>query len=227
MKGCCMLDDSIEIVHKGREVCYSILSDIFLLPPAESTYEKAEVLTTFFDNVEISEGTVFYDGLQHLKEFLVKRNSMSVKEREELHNRMLLDYTRLYCVGSSVAVSESVYFSPAHLTMQEITGEVYYIYKSCGFDMKHDANEPSDHISYELMFMSFLSKGIAFNIGKGNITDAEKLIDIQKEFLDNHLMRLAEQFTKATIEVPESIEFYGPAAYTMLGFIKSDREFLG
>lgn len=222
-----MLDKNMEIIHKGREVCYSILSDMFLLVPDETTYEKAKVLTTFLDEIEISEDTVLYDGLQHLKEFLEKRKNMSAKEREELHNRLLLDFSRLYCVGDSVAVSESVYFSPAHLTMQEITGELYYIYQTYGFDMKHSSNEPSDHIAYELMFMSFLSKGIAFGINSDKISEAEKLIDVQRDFIDKHLMRLAEKFTKATIEIPESIEFYGPIAYIMLGFIKSDREFLG
>lgn len=214
-------------IHKGREVCYAVLSDLFLLPPAEETYDKARVLTLFFEDMEKDESSIFYDGLQHLKMFLDKRDKMSLAEREDLHNKLLLEFTRLFCIGNAVAMSESVYFSPAHLTMQEITGEIYFLYKRYNFDMKNTSNEPSDHIAYELMFMSFLSKAIALCIEKDKVEECNELLSVQRDFLDKHLIRLAEQFTKATIEVPESVEFYGPVAYIMLGFIKSDREFLG
>ena len=121
-------------------------------------------------------------------------------------------------------VAESIYLSPSHLTMQEETGKVYYIYKSCNFDMKHTSNEPHDHISYELMFMSYLSKGIAQNIEKGDKKQVNSLLHLQKMFLEEHLLKWVEMFSKSVISFVESVNFYAPACYFMMGFLKYDFE---
>ena len=110
--------------------------------------------------------------------------------------------------------------------MQEETGKVFYIYKSCNFDMKHTSNEPLDHIAYELMFMSYLSKGIAQNIEKGNMEQVNNLMHLQKMFLDEHLLKWVEMFSKSVIGFAESVSFYAPVCYFMMGFLKDDFEMI-
>ena len=152
------------------------------------------------------------------------RNTLKVEEKKQFDDKVLHDYTRLFCLSDSVPVAESIYLSPSHLTMQEETGKVYYIYKSCNFDMKHTSNEPHDHISYELMFMSYLSKGIAQNIEKGDKKQVNSLLHLQKMFLEEHLLKWVEMFSKSVIGFVESASFYAPACYFMMGFLKYDFE---
>ena len=188
-------------MHKGREVIYAVLSNIFLNMPSDE----------LFANVAVQD-------------FIKSRNTLKVEEKKQFDDKVLHDYTRLFCLSDSVPVAESIYLSPSHLTMQEETGKVYYIYKSCNFDMKHTSNEPHDHISYELMFMSYLSKGIAQNIEKGDKKQVNSLLHLQKMFLEEHLLKWVEMFSKSVISFVESVNFYAPACYFMMGFLKYDFE---
>ena len=164
------------------------------------------------------------DSLKAVQDFIKSRNTLKVEEKKQFDDKVLHDYTRIFCLSDSVPVAESIYLSPSHLTMQEETGKVYYIYKSCNFDMKHTSNEPHDHISYELMFMSYLSKGIAQNIEKGDKKQVNSLLHLQKMFLEEHLLKWVEMFSKSVIGFVESVSFYAPACYFMMGFLKYDFE---
>ena len=166
------------------------------------------------------------DGLKAVQNFIKNRNALNSEEKKQFDDKVLHDYTRLFCLTDSVPVAESIYLSPSHLTMQEETGKVFYIYKSCNFDMKHTSNEPLDHIAYELMFMSYLSKGIAQNIEKGDMEQVNNLMHLQKMFLDEHLLKWVEMFSKSVIGFAESVSFYAPVCYFMMGFLKDDFEMI-
>ena len=103
--------------------------------------------------------------------------------------------------------------------------EIYNIYSSCNFQMESSSNEPLDHISYELMFLSYLSKGVAINYEK-NKELAEQFLKIQKEFLENHLLQWVDKLIEKTLEFSESYLFYLPVTYFIVGFIKEDYEYL-
>ena len=152
-------------MHKGREVIYAVLSNIFLNMPSDELFANVEAVFSLFE-LDDNADKMMADSLKAVQDFIKSRNTLKVEEKKQFDDKVLHDYTRIFCLSDSVPVAESIYLSPSHLTMQEETGKVYYIYKSCNFDMKHTSNEPHDHISYELMFMSYLSKGIAQNIEK-------------------------------------------------------------
>lgn len=218
------IDNSMAMdIHKGREVIYATLSNIFLNMPDEKLLRQVELVFSIF-KIDDNENKMMVDGLKALQKFINDRNMLSSEEKKEFDNRLLHNYTRLFCLGDSVPISESIYLSPAHLSMQEETGKVFYIYKSCSFDMKHTSNEPSDHIAYELMFMSYLSKGIAQNMEKENTAQVNNLLHIQKMFLEEHLLKWVEMFSKAVIGFIESVKFYAPACYFMMSFLKNDFE---
>ena len=71
------------------------------------------------------------DSLKAVQDFIKSRNTLKVEEKKQFDDKVLHDYTRIFCLSDSVPVAESIYLSPSHLTMQEETGKVYYIYKSC------------------------------------------------------------------------------------------------
>lgn len=212
-------------MHKGREVIYAVLSNIFLNMPADELFTNVEAVFLSFE-LDDSADKMMTDGLKAVQDFIKNRNILNKEEKKQFDDKILHDYTRLFCLGDSVPVSESTYLSPSHLTMQEETGKVFYIYKSCNFDMKHTSNEPLDHIAYELMFMSYLSKGIAQNIEKGDMEQVNSLLYLQKMFLAEHLLKWVEMFTKSVICFAESVRFYAPVCYFMIGFLKDDFEMI-
>ena len=210
-------------MHKGREVIYAVLSNIFLNMPSDELFANVEAVFSLFE-LDDNADKMMADSLEAVQDFIKSRNTLKVEEKKQFDDKVLHDYTRIFCLSDSVPVAESIYLSPSHLTMQEETGKVYYIYKSCNFDMKHTSNEPHDHISYELMFMSYLSKGIAQNIEKGDKKQVNSLLHLQKMFLEEHLLKWVEMFSKSVIGFVESVSFYAPACYFMMGFLKYDFE---
>lgn len=210
-------------MHKGREVIYAVLSNIFLNMPSDELFANVEAVFSLFE-LDDNADKMMADSLKVVQDFIKSRNTLKVEEKKQFDDKVLHDYTRIFCLSDSVPVAESIYLSPSHLTMQEETGKVYYIYKSCNFDMKHTSNKPHDHISYELMFMSYLSKGIAQNIEKGDKKQVNSLLHLQKMFLEEHLLKWVEMFSKSVIGFVESVSFYAPACYFMMGFLKYDFE---
>ena len=210
-------------MHKGREVIYAVLSNIFLNMPSDELFANVEAVFSLFE-LDDNADKMMADSLKAVQDFIKSRNTLKVEEKKQFDDKVLHDYTRIFCLSDSVPVAESIYLSPSHLTMQEETGKVYYIYKSCNFDMKHTSNEPHDHISYELMLMSYLSKGIAQNIEKGDKKQVNSLLHLQKMFLEEHLLKWVEMFSKSVIGFVESVSFYAPACYFMMGFLKYDFE---
>ena len=210
-------------MHKGREVIYAVLSNIFLNMPSDELFANVEAVFSLFE-LDDNADKMMADSLKAVQDFIKSRNTLKVEEKKQFDDKVLHDYTSIFCLSDSVPVAESIYLSPSHLTMQEETGKVYYIYKSCNFDMKHTSNEPHDHISYELMFMSYLSKGIAQNIEKGDKKQVNSLLHLQKMFLEEHLLKWVEMFSKSVIGFVESVSFYAPACYFMMGFLKYDFE---
>ena len=210
-------------MHKGREVIYAVLSNIFLNMPSDELFANVEAVFSLFE-LDDNADKMMADSLKAVQDFIKSRNTLKVEEKKQFDDKVLHDYTRIFFLSDSVPVAESIYLSPSHLTMQEETGKVYYIYKSCNFDMKHTSNEPHDHISYELMFMSYLSKGIAQNIEKGDKKQVNSLLHLQKMFLEEHLLKWVEMFSKSVIGFVESVSFYAPACYFMMGFLKYDFE---
>ena len=210
-------------MHKGREVIYAVLSNIFLNMPSDELFANVEAVFSLFE-LDDNADKMMADSLKAVQDFIKSRNTLKVEEKKQFDDKVLHDYTRIFCLSDSVPVAESIYLSPSHLTMQEETGKVYYIYKSCNFDMKHTSNEPHDHITYELMFMSYLSKGIAQNIEKGDKKQVNSLLHLQKMFLEEHLLKWVEMFSKSVIGFVESVSFYAPACYFMMGFLKYDFE---
>ncbi len=214
--------------HKGREVIYSCLSRVFLELPSESLFEMLENILPNLEEMKIDDkDDLITQGVEGIKRFVDSRKNLSDEELKSFNDEVTRCFTRLYCLTDSVPVSESVYTSVSHLTNEEATGQVKWLYDTCKFDMKHSSNEPSDHISYELMFMSYLAKGTYKHIEKGSMEEATKLLDLQRQFINEHILKWLSDFVKATVNFSESYTLYAPVAYFALGYVEEDRVFLG
>lgn len=218
-----MQNEEIVSSMQGREVIYAYFSDIYLfLADDKHIMLLKEILPSLKDICS-------YNGaaspcIAVLEKYVEKY--FAEENHQELLNELNRSYTRLYCLGNGVPLSESVYVSPIHLTRQESEIEVRKIYKLCNFDMKHSSNEPQDHLSYELMFMSFLSKGVSKHITTGNIPEASKLITLQKEFLNNHILKWIDEMCVLTDNFEEAQEYYYPLTKILKCYLESDKEYL-
>lgn len=208
---------------QGREVIYAFFSDIFLfLADDKHVMLLKEILPAL---KEICQGSSeVKESIELLENYTDKY--IKAENKQELLDNLNMSYTRLYCLGNGVPLSESVYVSPIHLTRQESEIEAGRIYKLCSFDMKHNANEPKDHLSYELMFMSYLSKGISKHLAVNNIQEASKLTALQKEFLNNHILNWIDEMSMLTKKISESYEFYYPLTVVLQSYLKADNEYL-
>lgn len=208
---------------QGREVIYAFFSDIYLfLADDKHVMLLKEILPAL---KEICQGSSeVKESIELLENYTDKY--IKAENKQELLDNLNMSYTRLYCLGNGVPLSESVYVSPIHLTRQETEIEAGKIYRLCNFDMKHNANEPQDHLSYELMFMSYLSKGISKHLSANNIQEASKLTALQKEFLSNHILNWIEEMCMMTKKIAESHEFYYPLTEILKSYLKADNKYL-
>lgn len=208
---------------QGREVIYAFFSDIYLfLADDKHVMLLKEILPAL---KEICQGSSeVKESIELLENYTDKY--IKAENKQELLDNLNMSYTRLYCLGNGVPLSESVYVSPIHLTRQETEIEAGKIYRLCNFDMKHNANEPQDHLSYELMFMSYLSKGISKHLSANNIQEASKLTALQKEFLNNHILNWIDEMSMLTKKIAESHEFYYPLTVVLQSYLKADNEYL-
>lgn len=221
------LNDKIISLMQGREVTYAAMSELFLSLIEIKQIKMLEDLMPIYEEMaeNIDNKHIKY-GVSHLSEFIKEYKNSDNTLRKNLLKDYSREYSRLFCLGNVAAISESVYVSPLHLTMQESELEVSKLYKKCNFDMKHNANEPQDHLSYELMFMSYLSKGTYQNIEKGNKKQAESLINLQKSFIKDHLLNWIDMFSSTIKKYKEGDRLYYPLSCLLLGYIEEDSAFI-
>jgi len=221
------LNDEIISIMQGREVTYAAMSDLFLsLIETKQIQMLIDLMPMYEEMAENTDNQHIKYGVSHLLEAVNEYKNSDDTARKNLLVDYSREYSRLFCLGNAAAISESVYVSPLHLTMQEQELEVSKLYKACNFDMKHTANEPQDHLSYELMFMSYLSKGTYQNMEKGDNAQAESLINLQKSFIKDHLLNWLGYFLSSVKKYKEGDRLYYPLSCLLLGFIEEDSAFL-
>lgn len=202
-------------ILEGREVIYSVLSKIFLDVPNKNMYE---MITKVFPLMKDFVSNEYAQNIMNqLNDYI--SNSLT----DEFLLNWQRDYTRLFCLTDSVPVSESYYTSIEKLVMQESREQVLALYRKCKFNMNHTSNEPEDHISYELMFVSFLSKQAKL-ANDENIL--KELMNIQMQFIHEHLLILLTALTDKMKIYEQGKRFYYPLALFMIEFIKADYDYI-
>lgn len=202
-------------ILEGREVIYSVLSKIFLDVPNKNMYE---MITKVFPLMKDFVSNEYAQNIMNqLNDYI--SNSLT----DEFLLNWQRDYTRLFCLTDSVPVSESYYTSIEKLVMQESREQVLALYRKYKFNMNHTSNEPEDHISYELMFVSFLSKQAKL-ANDENIL--KELMNIQMQFIHEHLLILLTALTDKMKIYEQGKRFYYPLALFMIEFIKADYDYI-
>lgn len=128
------------------------------------------------------------------------------------------DYAALF-VGPDrllAAPWESVYLSHDHLIFDEQTVQVRDSYARFGLQIPQRNTEPDDHMGFELLFLSYLSR-LALQAQALNQADVlQNILTAQESFLRNHILRWSGLFIDRVIQ-HAATDYYRGLAYLLRG----------
>lgn len=209
-------------VHIGRKQLYYYLARVFLDVPDEDLYSYTNEILPAFEILS-KHNKALETGFLELSSFVTKRLSTHAEDRKIFDNGILNDYSALFCKPEGLSLYQSMYVSPYGENIKE---SLYNIQKQYGFEIGEDNLELSDHISYELSFLGYLSGVTAYHIQKENYKMASHLVDVQIDVLNNYMLNWVENFMYALQKIPEGALFYYPVSSIVCGFLDYDRLFL-
>lgn len=142
---------------------------------------------------------------------------------------LAVDYVRVFIGHGLDAYSaaypyESVYTSPKRLMMQEARDEVMAVYAAEGLARLSDWNEPEDHLALELEFMAVMADRTARAARSGNEGEAERLLRVQRSFLEDHLASWVPLLT-ADMKGHAKCGLYRGTAELTEGMLEVEEEF--
>ena len=166
-------------------------------------------------------------GTDLLQEFVTKSKSKCDTDREEFLTYLAATYATLFLnVGPKpVFLVESVYRSEGHILYAKPYFEITDAYALLGFEKSKSFSEPEDHIAVELEFMARLCELTAQSLSEDNLSYATKYVNLQREFLKDHLTKWVPTLTDKLKEASDNL-FYTALAHLTRGFIAQDDQFV-
>ncbi|WP_457640896.1 TorD/DmsD family molecular chaperone [Persephonella sp.] len=136
-----------------------------------------------------------------------------------------VDFTTVFLLN--VYPYESVFVHDEGHINPTVTNPTLMFYREHGYaiDLNKTRALSPDHIAVEMEFMMNLIQEELEAIAKGNEADAEKLRNIQKKFLEEHLGNWGPVYLMAARDMAET-PFYYDVCDLALDFILSDYEYL-
>jgi TorA maturation chaperone TorD len=214
-------------INRGRKIIYEFLSKSYYDVP-DSNYlnnfiSLFDVIENIFSNVDSND---------LVKSMLILKNFNNDIVNNKRCKKLLLEdlskeYTRLFYLGNiSVSLYESVHMSPDKLMKSEVWEIVKQLYiDNMFFPICYD-NTIEDHISMELLFMSFLSNRAIKDCENSLLVDIKKVYLKQKDFLEHHLLKWVQNFSKMIFSITSDNSFYAGITYFLIGYLNEDYTFI-
>jgi len=198
-------------INTNRSSTYAFLSRIFGKEVNENVLGNmlGDDFIGSLREIENSHGSEMEEGAKMLEKYL---SGIDEKDIDKVIEELSVDYARLFLLAGGVHPYESVHLGKEGLVMEKPWEEVREAYRKVGLAKGEGEKEPEDHIAMELAFMSYLC-------GK----DESKM---QKEFLEEHLLRWVPQFCDDVAQKAES-DFYRGIAKLTKGFLALEQKALG
>ncbi len=215
-----------------RERLYSFLSRAFLRE-ADSEFLGAvvEIEPAITLLASSHSSPVLQKGSALLADFVRRIGTLNDAERERLLTDLAVEYARLFlAAGLSQKEGraypwESIYLTNPPQKYGEPYHEVVDAYRMVGYQKPDSSKEPEDHIAFELDLMAHLCRLARNSIESGNRSYGLGYIRLQREFLQDHLMRWLGKFCDYVGGYAET-EFYSALASVTKGFVIADAEAL-
>jgi anaerobic sulfite reductase subunit A len=162
------------------------------------------------------------DGFKQIADFA---SSLKEPDLEKVRLDLAVEYAGLFLGvwGKPGHPSESYYLTKGQLIMQQPRDDVLKLYKAMGVDKAGQFKEPEDHIALELQFMAHLCDKTNAALKDGNFKDARKYLDVQRNFLDEHLGKWVPKLA-SDILTSARHEFYRAIAKITKAYVDADKE---
>jgi TorA maturation chaperone TorD len=211
-------------VMKGRAAFYEFFSMIYRKPIEESFLPQLKNFAPhFLNHAKEVDTPLLIDGAEQFLKFTEELDGIN-----DLLNTLNRSYTSLFLLGgNSIPTSESVYLSPEKLVKQDQWEQVRKIYYEQKVPLPASFKEPEDHISMELHFMDYMANITAEALSKGDEELAMTHLEVQLNFLNNHLMKWAPIFCDFVINKSSGhVIMFKSVTMLLKGFLAYDVELL-
>jgi len=216
-------------INRGRDVVYNFLSKSLLDIP-DSRY-----MSMFEDLHQYIVGLLSNSDNEDMKmageTLILFRKNNILPESKSLDNVILelsKEFTRLFYLGGySVPYTESVYLSPSKTNMQEPWEAIKKVYAENRFSPENKGNKPEDHISFELLFMSFLSQKASVAAEQNDDNELTNIYQKQQSFMEAHLLKWVDDLCEQMLGVATKRDsLYAGIALFLRGYLHEDYKFL-
>ena len=161
------------------------------------------------------------DGLELLSRAVA---AMKGRKLEDVQVELATDFAGVFLGIRHEVVphpSESAYSNSGRLVYQKERDEVMAMYREAGLDKVSDFTEPEDHVALELGFMARLARETASALEANRINEARRYLELQKRFLNKHLMKWVPRLCADVLKAAAS-EFYQGVALVTRGYVSED-----
>ncbi len=196
--------------NQGRINMYSFLSRLLVEEVDENLLDKIK------NTPELLE---LFPNTKEWEPFNTKTTKQLIDE--ELN----VDYTTVFILNAypyeSVFMNDEGHINPTptNPTLQ------FYLENGYEIDLNKTRVLSPDHIAIELEFMITLIKEQLTAYSINNIQEEKKYLDLQKKFMENHLLQWAPIYLLAARDMAET-PFYHDVCQTTLEFIMTDYEYI-
>ena len=218
-------------ISLAREGIYIFLSRVFMY---EIDNEFLTVIAAVQPALESLSSSQRDEDLKKASDMLVtfreKAKTFEGEERGKLLTDLAVEFAALFLVpGKDVGQErvwpwESAYFTDPPRMFDEPYHECIQAYRLVGYEKPKDFNEGEDHIALELDFMAHLCRLALTSIDGGRIDFAAGYVKLQKEFLQDHLLRWVGKFSSRLVKISKRrpLEFYRAIAIVLDTFVTMD-----
>lgn len=172
------------------------LSNIYFMTPTHQDLTGLDLLSLDISDLDHEE-------LVALDTLIANMDQAAVKE-------VAVDYTSLFCGFRNDAPFpyESIYRGEKRLLVQEPCSEVKAAYAEDGYEPEQaGGNEPADHLSFELQYLSYLLDNATEALKNGEEEKALSYLEKKNLFLSEHLERWVPHFCEEVKEQSDT-EFF-------------------
>ena len=203
---------------------YSFLSRAFKIEVDDRfLLEIGEVEPTLRLLSQSQAGNELKEADRLLAEFAEQSKDLKGEKKESLLTELAAEYASLFLgMGPKpVHLVESVHLSKDHLLYQQPFHEIIQAYKSLGYEKEKGFQEPEDHVAVEFDFMAKLCRWTAKTLDDGEIDKAIAYVNLQKEFLRDHLNLWVPKLCQ-DLEKAAASPLYKGLAHLTKGFVAMD-----
>jgi putative dimethyl sulfoxide reductase chaperone len=206
--------EHLEEVLVGEVLLLGLLARALYEEPNRAWLEELVTGQVFSESPFGADQPEIVRGLEILQQW---SRSQAGGMSKQTFDELKMDYTKLFIGLDTLPTApwESVYFNRERLVFQEQTLQVREWYARFDLQIERLNREPDDHIGLELSFLANLAS-LALQAIQQDPNSVESLLQAQRTFLTEHLLRWGPAWAKLVKQHAET-DFYRGVAHLTHG----------